>query len=125
MEKKKTPKTMLVRITKEHKKRLDSIGKGNHRHGLAELMGIYDLINRDPSILLLKEWDHFSDMIKAFTPDNHYDHYIKSNLSAVIRRFITSGNVDDSILNTRLEKPISEFDKEKDKNAKSKPRQTS
>jgi len=113
MEKKKTPKTEVIRITIEQKKRLVKIGNGNPRHAIVELFGIYDLINRDPSILLLKELEHFSDMIKAFASENHYEHYIKSNLAAVNRRFIIKGVVDGSILNTRFEKPISEFDKEK------------
>jgi len=72
------------------------------------------MIQRDPSIILEKELDHFTGMIQAFANDNHFEHFNKSNLSAVLHKFIKTGRVDHTILNTRKETPIDKFHKDKE-----------
>ena len=100
------------RIPEKHLKKLEKIGKGNWRDGLSEVLNIYELIMRDPRVLLEKEVVHFSNLVKAFASDNHFEHYVDSNLPAVLVRFVRTGQVDGSILNKRHEKPIEEFDGE-------------
>ena len=108
---KKNKKYPPKRIPERHLKKLEKIGNGNWRDGLSEVLSIYELINRDPKILLEKEVAHFSNLVKAFASDNHYEHYTDSNLPAVLIRFIKTGRVDGSILNMRLEKTIDKFEK--------------
>ena len=104
-------KSESTRIPIYQKNYIKKIGNGNFRHGLAKLINTFEIVNRDPSILLLKELEHFSGMIKAFSPENHFDHYLKSNLPAVMRKFVMTGVVDGAILNGRVEKPIENFNK--------------
>jgi len=101
-----------TRVPLAQKKKIMEVGDGSFRQGLTKLLTTFEMINKDPSILLLKEFEHFSGMIKAFASENHYEHYLKSNLPALLRSFITSGRVDTNILNGRVEKPIDSFHKE-------------
>lgn len=111
---KKNKKYPPKRIPARHLKKLEKIGNGNWRDGLSEVLNIYELVTRDPKILLEKEISHFSNLVKAFASENHFEHYIDSNLPAVLVRFIRTGRVDDSILNKRFEKPIDKFEKKKE-----------
>lgn len=114
----KNNKYPTKRIPIRHLMKLEKIGNGNWRDGLSEVLNIYELIMRDPKILLEKEVSHFSSLVKAFASDNHFEHYVDSNLPAVLIRFIRTGRVDGSIMHTRLEKPIDEFEEKESKNAK-------
>ena len=115
MEKKKTIKTIVHRVRQDQDKYIkENITKNGFRAGLDELIAIHKLINRDPKILLQKELEHFGGLLQAFLPENHYEHYIESNLPAVINKLINKGIVDSSILNARIEKTLDRFSEKKD-----------
>jgi len=120
MEKQKLKKeTVTIRITSEQKNRLKTIGKGNHRHGLAEILGIYDLIRRDPSIILQKKLEEYTSCIQIFASENHYEHFVESGLPAVLHRFNKTGIVDKNLFTTkRQEKPIDDFENKEADDAK-------
>lgn len=113
--KKYPPKRIPTNILKK----LERIGEGQGwRRGLDKCLTVYEMIERDPSILLQKELEHFTNMVQVFAPDNHFEHFNKSNMSAVLFKFIKTGHVDHNLLNNRPEKTIDSFEKNKGKDDK-------
>ena len=102
------------RIPQNQLEKLAKIGDGNWRQGLTKVLNIWDETRRDPTRLLQNELEHFGDLVRAFASDNHYQHYIDSNLSAMLLKFIGTGRVDHTILNKRPEKTIDKFSKDED-----------
>jgi len=105
----------VKRIPEKTIRKLEFIGEGNWRHGLDKVLNIYDMVERDPAIILNKELEHFGNLFHTFLPENHYEHYLNSNLSALLRVFIKTGRLDVSILNSRIEKTLDNFEKSKEK----------
>lgn len=116
MENKKTPKTVTVRVSISQKKKLDKLGHGNHRNGLAELIGVHKLVTQQPEIVLNKDLDVYMAHMETFSPSNHYTHFVESGFPALLRCFNNTGKTNRdillSMLNKRSEKPIDSFDKE-------------
>jgi len=103
---KRIPNNLLSKIEKR--------GDGKFRAGLYQMDTVCDMIERDPSILLVKELEHFGNLIHAFLPDNHHSHYVDSGLPVVLRRFIATGEIDIDFLKTvRNEKRLDEFEEGK------------
>ena len=121
MEKKKAPKkaskTVTIRITIDQKQKLNTLGKGNHRHGLAELIGVHKLVTQQPAMILNKDLELYLSHMETFCPGNHYAHFTESGLQALLRCFNNTGKIDRNILlailGKRAEKPIDQF-KEKE-----------
>lgn len=110
------PKRIPDRIMEQ----LERIGNGNWRHGLDKVLNTYELIERDPSIILNKELEQFGNLIQVFSPENHFEHYMESNLPAMLRIFIKTGRIDPSILNKRAEKALDKFEENKETKKSSK-----
>jgi len=115
---KNVEKSIPKRIPNKVLKKIEKRGNGDFRAGLYKMDSICDLVERDPSILLQKELEHFGGLIQAFASENHYEHYQKGNVASFLLKFIKTGRLDTNMINNRVEKPISSFeedDKEKDK----------
>jgi len=117
MPKKKT-KSETVRVPLNQKNKIKQIGDGNFRQGVSKLLGIYEMIQNDPTILLQKELDHFGNMVKAFANDNHYQHYLDSNMPAVLLKFVKTGRIDHKMINNRPEEKLDRFNNEFEKEEK-------
>jgi len=110
---KKEPST-TTRIPNNLFDKYQKIGEGNVRSGMEKTMNIYEFVEKDPSILLERELDHFSNLVKAFLPDNHYKHYVESRIPAFLVRFIRTGHIDINFLKkVREESSIEEFEEKK------------
>ena len=106
------------RISSHAMKQLERIGEGNWKHGLDKAINTYELLERDPSLILHKELEQFGNLVQAFLPENHFEHYVDSNLPALLRIFIKTGRIDPSILNKRAEKALDKFEEIKGANKK-------
>jgi len=116
MKKQKKPqKSINKRVPNRLLKKIEKRGEGKFRVGLYQMDTVCDMIERDPSILLVKELEHFGNLIHAFLPDNHHSHYVDSGLPVVLRRFIATGEVDiDFLKKVRNEKKLDEFEEVND-----------
>lgn len=108
--KKKDEKSIPKRIPINLIRKIEKRGGGDFRAGLYHMDAKCDILDRDPSILMEKKLEEFVQTIQACASENHYEHYMQSNLSAVLFKFIKTGRVDTEILNTRIEKPLSKFE---------------
>ena len=122
MEKKKTPKSVTLRVTIDQKKKLDKLGHGNPRNGLVEVLGIHKLVTQQPALILNKDLDTYIAHMETFSNRNHYSHFVESDLPALLRCFNNTGKISRdillSILNKRVEKPIDEFEKKEEQEKK-------
>jgi len=111
---KKAQKTVTIRITIDQKQKLNTLGKGNPRNGLAEIIGVHKLVTQQPSMILNKDLELYLSHMETFCPENHYIHFTESGLQALLRCFNNTGKIDRnillSILGKRAEKPIDEFE---------------
>ena len=101
------------RISGHAMEQLTRIGGGNWKQGLDKAINTYELLERDPSLILYKEIEQFGNLIQAFSSENHFEHYMDSNLPAMLRTFIKTGRIDPSILNKRAEKALDKFEETK------------
>lgn len=109
-------KTKTQRIPIKLLNKITKIGSGDFRAGLHRMEEIYDLVNKDPSIILLRELDQFSNLIHAFSSENHYGHFVDSGMPVVLRKFIQTGRIDvDFLKHVREEKALETFSGDKDK----------
>jgi hypothetical protein len=102
------------RIPLKYLKKLEKIGGGEWRRGLEKVINIFDIVERDPSIVLQKEFDFYTSLIKAVSSENHYEHFVDSGIPAVHFNFHKTGYVNSKYLKKRQEKPIDDFDKKGD-----------
>jgi len=112
---KKDKKYPVKRIPERYLLKLKKIGDGNWRHGLDKVLDTYEIVIRDPRIILRKELENFGNIIKTFADENHYQHYIDSGMPVLLRGFVETGNVKPTVLfRKRQEKPIDEFQKKEE-----------
>jgi len=110
MKKKKiAEKSIPMRIPIKLLKKIEKRGNGDFRAGLFHMDTVCEVVENDPVIILQKGLENYGNLIKAFASENHYQHYLNSNLPAMLNKFNKTGLVDNRILNSRLEKPISKF----------------
>lgn len=74
------------------------------------MIEIYDLVNRDPSLILQRKLEEYVNTIMAFSNENHYQHFVDSGLPAVLNKFNRTGKIDINLFLTRRpEKSIDNF----------------
>jgi len=111
---KKTQKTHVIRVSGELYRFYKELGSGRIQHGLIEAKTIVNLVKRDPAKVLQLAFEEYANTIKAFCPDNHYQHFVDSMLPVIHNKFHKTGEVDARILSLRRpETPIDDFDDKK------------
>jgi len=97
----------VIRVNKIQIKKLEEIGRGDHKIGLAKVLNVYEAITQQPEEKLMKHIDNFMVDLRQYYGENHYEHFL--NFPAMVRLGLRQGYLDTSILKGRPEKSIDEF----------------